>query len=305
MSLNTLEHSPPPFFRQGPSALSKLLFFSALAVFLMVADTRLQLSGPVRSAVATAIYPVQWLVMQPVRLAREVSRYFVSVDAATQAQADAARRLAELSLQAGQVQLLTLENERLRRLLDLRARTTVASRAAQVLYQTSDPYSKRLVIDKGQLQGVTAGSPVLDESGLLGQITRVYPLVSELTLVVDRGQLTPVLNVRTGARGVAAGEPSADGASLALRYVPANADVIEGDLLVTSGIDGVYPPGIPVARVRSVQHQSNSAFAGIVAQALAQVNSARHVLVLEPLNPVPVAPPVEPTEPRETRRRKP
>ena len=284
MPLGTLDRSPPPFFRQGASALSKLIVCSALALFLMVADTRFKLTQPLRIALAAVVYPVQWLAMRPVLLVEEVSSYFESLKS-SQSTADAARqKLGLQSQRANQVEQLALENSRLRQLLQLRERITTPSQAAQVLYDSADSYSRKVVIDKGLLQGVSAGSPVLDERGVLGQVTRVYPSVSEVTLVTDREQSIPVLNVRTGARAVAFGDPGNHANALELRFMASNADVQVGDVLTTSGIDGVYPPGLPVARVAKIERQVETAFAHIFCTPLAGVDGALHVMVLQPVS---------------------
>ena len=293
MPLGTLDRTPPPFFRQGPSALTRLAVCSLLAVLLMVADSRYQLTRPLRASIATAIYPLQWLVLQPVRLVRHGGDYFESLSAA-QAALDASEKKLNLqSVRAGQVEQLSIENTRLRELLALRARLGSPGQAAQVIYDAADPYTRKVVIDQGAVNGVALGSPVLDESGVLGQVTRVYPLVSEVTLVTDRDQAIPVLNTRTGVRGMAFGDPASRGGGLELRFMAANADVLPGDLLTTSGVDGVYPAGLPVARVAKVERQGNTAFAQISCQALAQVSGVEHVLVLAPLAAV-LAPPPEP-----------
>lgn len=283
MPLGTLDRTPPPFFRQGASAFSKLMVFSALALFLMVADTRFQMTQPLRMAVATALYPVQWLVMRPVLWIEAGSRYFESLQSAQSAQEAARQKLGLQSQRANQVEQLLLENTRLRKLLALRERFATSGQAAQVLYDAADPYTRKVVIDKGLMHGVSAGSPVLDESGVLGQVTRVYPLVSEVTLVTDRDQAIPVLNTRTGARAVAFGDPGAHAGALELRFMAANADVQAGDLLSTSGVDGVYPPGLPVARVEKVERRVESAFARIYCTPVALAAGAAHVMVLQPI----------------------
>lgn len=283
MPLGTLDGTPPPFFRQGPSALSKLIFFSALALFLMVADARFHVTQPLRAGLATVLYPVQWLVMRPVVWAEGGGKYFESLTSAQSSEAATRRQLSVQSVRANQVEQLTLENSRLRRLLELRERVTTPSLAAQVLYDAADPYSRKVVIDRGSLAGVLAGSPVLDENGVLGQVTRVYPMVSEVTLVTDRDQAIPVLNTRTGARGVAFGDPGLRANALELRFMAANADVQAGDLLSTSGVDGVYPPGLPVARVEKVERRVDSAFARISCVPLALVAGVGNVMVLTPV----------------------
>ncbi|WP_332777682.1 rod shape-determining protein MreC [Polaromonas sp.] len=284
MPLGTLDRSPPPIFKQGPSALSKLMFFSALALFLMVADTRFRITQPIRSALATVLYPAQWLALLPVRAVQNSGEYFTTLNQAKINNDEARRKLALQSMRAGQVEQLTLENSRLRKLLELREQLATALMAAEVLYDTADPYTRKVIIDKGQTHGVDLGSPVIDESGVLGQVTRVHPLASEVTLVIDRDLAIPVLNVRTGARSVAYGDASLSGGGLELRFMGSNADVQQGDLLTTSGVDGVYPPGLPVARVDRIERRAESAFARIYCSPKALVEGARHVMVVKPLS---------------------
>ncbi|MFI4927622.1 MAG: rod shape-determining protein MreC [Burkholderiales bacterium] len=292
MPLGTLDRTPPPFFKQGPSALSKLMVCSALALFLMVADARFRITQPIRAAVATVLFPVQWLAMRPVLVVRTVQDYFVSLNTALNNEEQARRKLILQSQRAGQVEQLLNENAQLRKLLGLRERLNTPSTAAEVLYDAADPYTRKVVIDKGLAQGISSGSPVIDESGVLGQVTRVHPLISEVTLVTDSDQAIPVLNTRTGARGIAYGDAGRFGSGgLELRYMAANADVQPGDLLTTSGIDGVYPPGIPVAKVSKVERRPDSGFARIVCVPQAQVAGVRHVMVLKSLlNQIPPRP---------------
>jgi rod shape-determining protein MreC len=295
MPLGTLDRTPPPFFKQGPSALSKLMVFSALALFLMVADTRFKLTQPLRAAVGTVLYPVQWVAMRPVLAVRYGGDYFQSLRSAQESEAQARIKLAQQSERANQVEQLSQENDRLRKLLALRERLVSTGQAAEVLYDAPDPYTRKIIIDKGLVQGVQEGSPVLDESGVLGQVTRVHAMISEVTLITDRDQAIPVLNTRTGARSVAYGDPGGSHAgALELRFMAGNADVQAGDLLTTSGVDGVYPPGLPVARVDKVERRADSAFARIYCTPQASVGGARHVMVLAPLTAqIPARPPAD------------
>lgn len=283
MPLGTLDRTPPPFFKQGPSALSKLMVFSALALFLMVADTRFRIAQPVRTAVATVLYPLQWAILRPVLALRQGGEYFDALRDAQVLEAAARRKLAQQSQQANQLELLMLENERLRKLLELRARISSPAQAAEVLYDAADPYTRKVIIDKGLAQGVEEGSPVIDESGVLGQVTRVHPLISEVTLVTDRDHAIPVLNARTGARSIAYGDPTGPHGALEVRFMASSSDVQPGDLLTTSGVDGVYPAGLPVARVAHVERRADTAFARIACVPQASVDGARHVMVLTPL----------------------
>jgi len=295
MPLGTLDREPPPFFRQGPSALSKLAVCSALALFLMVADSRFKVMQPLRVVLAGVLYPAQWLALRPVLAYQEITQYFSSLSAARAAQDDAIRKHNLQSQRANQVEQLSLENQRLRKLLGLRERLQAPAMAAQVIYDAADPYSRKVIIDKGLADKVGLGAPVLDESGVLGQVTRVYPMVSEVTLVTDRDHAIPVLNTRTGARGVAYGDASLHADAIELRFMAANADVAAGDLLTTSGVDGVYPPGLPVARVEKVERRVDAVFARIYCVPLALVSGSGHVMVLDPVfTQVPPRPAPEP-----------
>jgi rod shape-determining protein MreC len=284
MPLGTLDRTPPPFFKQGPSALSKLMFFSAFALFLMVADLRFRIIQPVRAAIATVLYPVQWVALQPVRAVQNGGGYFTALRQARASEEEARAKLALQSLRASQVEQLGLENTRLRKLLDLRENKAITGLAAEVLYDAPDPYTRKVIIDKGMAHGVVLSSPVVDESGVLGQVTRVHPLVSEVTLVIDRELAIPVLNARTGARSVAYGEPTASGGGLELRFMGSNSDVQPGDLLTTSGVDGVYPAGLPVAKIDKIERRAESAFARIFCIPQAQVGAAFHVMVVAPVS---------------------
>ena len=304
MPLGTLDRTPPPFFKQGPSALSKLMVFSAIALFLMVADTRFKVSQPLRAGVAAVLYPLQWLALRPVLIVRYGGDYFESLKTAQANEEQARVKLLQQAQRANQVDELLAENRRLRELLGLRNRISVGSRAAEVLYDAADPFTRKVIIDKGLAQGIQAGSPVIDESGVLGQVTRVMPLVSEVTLVTDREHAIPVLNTRTGARSVAYGDPTSTTGQMELRFMAGNADVQPGDLLATSGVDGVYPPGLPVAKVVKVERRGSGGFALISCAPQARVDGARHVMVLDriaeqlPARPEPAPAPAAAAKPK-------
>jgi len=283
MPLGTLERKVPSF-RQGPSALSRVVLYSAMALFFMVADARFHVTEPMRQVVAVVLYPLQWLMLQPVEFVGRGAGYFQSLDEAHERLEETRRQMAQMAVRAGATELLQHENAQLRELLALRQRIDTPSMAAEVLYDTADPYSRKVTIDKGQLAGVQPGSPVVGAHGVLGQVTRVFAALSEVTLLIDRDQAIPVLNARTGARSIAYGDPLAshDG-GMELRFMPGNADVQEGDLLTTSGVDGVYPAGLQVARVMHIERRADSTFARIYCAPLAQMDGARQVMVLQPV----------------------
>ncbi len=291
MPLGTLDRTAPPLFNQGPSALSKLIFFSALALFLMVADARFNVVGPVRAVIGSLLYPVQWLALKPVQMMAGGARYLEDLQRAQHGETEARKALAAQSERASQADALRQDNARLRAMLELRQISPAPGRVAEVLYDAADPFSRKIVIDQGLNHGTVAGSPVIDEHGVLGQVTQVQALTSEVTLVSDRTLSIPVQNMRTGARSVAFGDANAYVGGLELRFTQANADVKEGDLLATSGVDGVYPAGLPVARIDRIERRADSAFARIHCLPLAHVSAARYVMVLVPVG-------VQPMEPR-------
>lgn len=299
MPLGTLDRTPPPFFRQGLPARTKLVLFSALALFLMAADNRLAIVQPLRAAAATALMPVVKVLGIPVQAWGQGGDYLGGLRAALDEAHAAQARLAEQAAHAARADALAQENARLRALLALRPAVQVKTQAAEVLYEAPDPFSRKVFLDRGGQQGVMAGSPVINEAGVLGQVTRVYPYSAEVTLLLDKDAAIPVVNTRTQHRSAAFG--SGDGHTMELRFVAGNDDVQVGDLLATSGSDGVYPAGVAVAKVSAVDRQADSGFARITLVPTALPDGVHHVLVLEPLSaqlPARPEPPPEPETPR-------
>jgi rod shape-determining protein MreC len=253
------------------------------------------MTAPLRSATAMLLRPVEQVLHVPVAAWRNASEYLEGLAAARAAESEARESLAEQAQRTAQTQVLEQENARLRALLELRPRIGVHWIAAEVLYDAPDAFSRKVIIDRGQTHGVGRGSPVVNEAGVLGQVTRVYRQTSEVTLLTDREAAIPVLNQRTQQRSVAFGEPSTG--SMELRFTAANADVQAGDLLTTSGLDGVFPFGLSVARVAHVDRRADQQFAKIVLTPVAGRDSVRHVLVLEPVGmQLPPRPEPDPAE---------
>lgn len=290
--LGTLDRTPPPFFRQGYSALSKLVFFSALSIFCMVADQRLAVVVPVRMAIGTALAPVQHVLLAPSRAWDTAAGYWQGLTRAVEGQQQAERGKVALAEQAAAAARLAEENTRLRALLALGPALQVRTQAAEVLYEAADPFSRKVIVNRGTTQGVAVGSPVINEQGVIGQITRVYAYTAEVTLVTDRDAAVPVLNTRTQQRGAAFGGLD-KGTAMELRFVLSSADLQVGDPMHTSGLDGVYPSGLPVGQVASVERQGDGGFARVVLRPAARLDGLRHVLIVEPvgaqLPPRPVA----------------
>lgn len=305
MSIGTIDRTPPPFFRQGPSALSKLILCSALALFLMVADNRFTITRQLRAVLATVLYYPQQALLVPVQLVMGGSDYFMGLTRALANEEAAKRELARQAERTLRVDQLQAENTRLRALLDLRPSLNVHSQPAEVLYEASDPYSRKVIIDRGATSGIVVASPVINEAGVLGQVTRVYPLSSEVTLLADKDAAIPVLNARTQARSAVFGSAGVVGGGMEMRFMAGNADVQVGDVLTTSGVDGVYPPGLPVAKVVSVDRKVDSGFARIALVPSARPDGVRHVMVIEPIGlqmPPQPEPVVDEAKPRATKK---
>ena len=287
-----MESQPPPFFRTGLSPLSRLFIFTILSLVLIGADARLKYLETVRQVVSVVIYPLQRLAAAPFGIVTRVSDFFTTQSSLQTENAKLAQQTLTQSAQLQQLASLQSENEHLRKLLAARERLASQTSFAEVLYAARDPFSRRIWIDKGSQQEVRAGQPVIDGNGVIGQVTRVMPWLSEVTLITDKGHLVPVLNTRNGIRAVLGGTGS-DG-SLELKFVPLNADFENGDQLVTSGIDGVYPPGLPVAQIVNVERNAAFLFARITCKPLGGVSSHRQVLVVHAEQKIPERPAEEP-----------
>ena len=273
-----MDHAPPQFFHRGPAPIARLAFFALLSVLLMVLDARFRYAEPLRQVIVLAVYPIQQLSIAPVSALARTREFFAS-------RAELRRENTELraeKLRDAQ-EILALdavrsENEQLRRLIGARDKLPARAIFAEIVYAGRDPFSRKVIVDRGSQQGVTAGQAVIDAAGVLGQVTRVQPLLAEVTLLTDKDHAIPVQVLRNGLRGVAYG--SGDGSTMEFRHMASNAEVEKGDLLVTSGIDGVYPVGLPVARVVRVERDAAYAFARIVCQPVAGIDQHRQVLVL-------------------------
>jgi rod shape-determining protein MreC len=295
-----MEHTPPPFFKRGPSLLTRLSFFSLLSLVLLYSDARFHYMEQMRRAIAAVLHPFEQAADLPGEVGDRISEFFVTQSSLKR---ENERLKRENFVNSGLLQTqqaLLAENEHLRALLDMRGRMERSSLAAEILYTARDPFVRKVVLDKGSTAGVQQGAAVIDATGLIGQVHRVFPWASEVSLITDRDQAIPVQIVRNGLRAVVFGL-GFDGA-LELRFMPVNADIQNGDLLVTSGIDGTYPPGLPVAAVSNIEHNAAYPFARITCTPASGVGSHGQALVLSRGEPLPDRPPQpQPPTPRKTR----
>ena len=284
--VTSLPSEPPRFFNRGPSPIARLTFFGVISLALMFIDARFRTLETVRMAIATVVYPVQQAALVPAQLAKAMTEFF---DTRSELR-DENARLKEQLLQASPAQQAQVasrqETDRLSKLLQISQTAPVRSQAARVVYLGRDPFSQKAFVDRSVSQPFEPGSAVADELGLLGQLTRVHPLFAEVTLVTEKDFAVPVKIERTSMHALLYGR--GPGKLPELRSVASNVDVREGDILITSSIDGLYPANIRVARVASVQRNAESPFAVIECTPTASVAGSDTVLVFDkPTAPAP------------------
>ena len=291
-------HKPPPIFKRGPRPIVRLLAYVTLSLFMLVADLRYEYLTLLREAFAVMTYPVKMAAASPADFMRNATHYFGSLVEVQEDNAALRRAQLETAKRLLRQEVLEEENRQLRGLLDMREALRMKSIATEVLYSSRDPFSRRVILNKGSLQEIEPGLAVVDEIGVLGQVVHVDPVQSEVMLITDKDLSVPVKTTRSGVRGVLFG---AGEGRLEMRFVLADADVKPGDRLVTSGLDGVYVPGLPVAEVLEVR-RGEQAFANILASPLAGVEKAQHVLVIGRLHlPDTPNPYSQTTKPKEDR----
>ena len=286
--MSVVGQEPPPFFKRGPAPLARLAFFLALSLLLLVLDLRYHTLEWTRQAVAIAVYPLQRLAYAPAEASGSIAGYLTTLVAAEKENAALRRRQLDDSRLLLRQNALEQENRHLRALLEMKQRQTVPSQVAEIIYSASDPFSRRVIIDKGTQAGIVAGQVAVDDRGVIGQVTRAFPMLSEVTLITDKDQAVPVQILRNGLRSVIFG--NGDG-SLELRFLSSSANIQVGDELVTSGLDGIYLPGLPVAKVVHIDRDTTYAFAHIRCEPIAGVESHDQVLVLGRPKALPPAPP--------------
>jgi rod shape-determining protein MreC len=278
----------PAFFNRGLSPLARLTVFGLLSLALLFADTRFRYLENVRQAVAIALYPMQRALEMPGVAIAYVAEYFGSKRDLADENAMLRQELVARAPATQGYGRLQEENGRLRALLGVRAQYAASAIAVQVLYTGRDPFTQKLFVDKGSNAGVQAGAGVIDANGVVGQVTRVLPYMSEVTLITDRDQAVPVQVERSGVRSVLFGNGT--GRSPELRFTSPSADIRAGDRLLTSGLDGTYPPGLAVAEIVDVVHDSGQMFARITCKPLAGIDHSEFLLVMSQSTSMPARP---------------
>lgn len=273
-----MDATSPPLFVRGTTPLVRLVLFGGLALFLMVLDARFKYTEPLRQGLLWIAYPAQRVAIAPFDLFDRARGYLVSQTGLQSENAELRTEQLKAAQDLVTLQALRGENDHLRAMLDAKQRLSQPSVFAEIIYLGRDPFSRKVIINRGSQAGVELGQPVIDSGGVIGQVTRVHPLVAEVTLVIDKEHAVPVMNVRTGLRGVAFG--SGDGRTLELRFQSQDTDIVAGDTLVTSGLDGLYPPSLPVAKVARVDKDASQTFARVILAPAGGPGQNKEVLVL-------------------------
>jgi rod shape-determining protein MreC len=276
------KNSKLPLFRPGVPQEIILIFLVVLSVFLLIVDTKTSVIDPVRQVVSLALYPAQKAVMLP-RDAVVWGQGVMNAAELIQNENEALQRrrieLAQVSSSAAQ---LSTENAQLRRLLGMQNnKSEQPAVVAEILYEAPTPFNRRLIFNRGELDGVAPGMPVIDEGGVVGQIVRVTPVSSEAALLTDEVVSIPVQLARTGLRLIAFG--SNQPGKIEVRYFSSDADIKPGDLLITSGIGGAYPAGLTVGKVDAVDRDASSGFAHAIVTPASHPDRYRHFLILRNL----------------------
>lgn len=287
-------------YNRGPSQASRLVFFAVLSVLLMFVDARYRYLESTRSALSVLVSPMQQLATLPHALWLQAGDFFVTQSSLLEENKSLHRQIERDSTQLVQSQALMLENQQLRNMMALQQRGQYTSQFAEIVYTELDVFRRKVLVSKGSTDNIQPGQVVMDDKGIVGQISRVYPWLSEVTLITEKDHAVPVQIQRNGLRSVVFG--AGDTSFLSIRYMPVSADIQNGDVLVTSGLDGVYPQGIPVARVEKIERDAAYPFARIICSPVGGVDRHRHLLVLSSMPKLPDRPEPEPVKVKSKKR---
>lgn len=262
----------------APSNFTRLILLSALSVTLMFLDHRGHHLEKIRATLNVLAYPIQLIAAAPAYVGGGIADFFTTRGTLRQ---DNEKLLAErqvLNARLQQFDALEEENARLRRMLGSAALVADKAIAAELVEVSTEPFTRKLVVAKGSRDGVYVGQSVIDAHGIMGQVTQVAANVSRVTLITDAGHAIPALDNRSGLRMLVFGTGDPD--SLKVPYLTSASDIKEGDLLVSSGMGGTFPPGYPVAQVDKIVNDPNEAFLAIAAKPAAQLNHGKQVMLI-------------------------
>jgi len=278
-------------FIRGPSATVRMVVLVIASIVLMTVDHRWHSLELARSALSGVLYPLQYTIDLPIRLFYWADEALSTQQSLLEKNREFEARHLENRVQLQKLDIIEKENERLRELLGAIPKTTERLLISEIINVDLDPYKQLILLNKGSSSEVYQGQPIIDAQGVMGQVVHVGPMSSTAVLITDASHAIPVQVNRTGLRAIAFGSGKID--QLNLRYLPHNVDIKEGDLLITSGLGGVFPPNFPVAVISKIERPSGEPFATIEAKPHALLDKSREVLLVWRNEPAPVADKVE------------
>jgi rod shape-determining protein MreC len=244
----------------------------------MLIDFRFKALDPIRNNLNWLLRPLEYVMMMPRNAYETTAEYFTTRGTLDKENQAMKVRQAELSLLANQSELLLIENQNLRQLMDLQKQVPFKTLPVEILFNPPNPISQRIVINRGSSDGLKLGNPIANDFGILGQVVRIYERSSEVSLLEDRDFAVPVQIARNGLRAAVFG--AGRGNPLELRYLPVASDLEVGDVLITSGIDGIYPPGFAVAVISRIERNADKNSSNVFCEPVAPVNRYRQALAL-------------------------
>jgi rod shape-determining protein MreC len=265
-------------FIRGPSSTFRMIILVIASIALMTVDHRWKSLEMVRSTLSSVLYPLQYTIDLPIRLYYWTDEVISTQQALLDKNREFEARHLENRVQLQKLDIIEKENDRLRQLLSATPKTTERLLISEIINVDVDPYRQLILLNKGSSNDVYQGQPIIDAQGVMGQIVHVGPISSSAMLITDASHVLPVQIDRTGLRANAFGTGKID--QLDLRYLPHNADIQVGDVLITSGLGGVFPPNYPVANITKVERPAGEPFALIEATPIAQLDKSREVLLV-------------------------
>jgi rod shape-determining protein MreC len=268
----------PAFFVRGASPFSRMVFYCALSIVIMAVDARLNYLSQIRQAFIGGLHPIERIANIPSELIRDSAKYFSVHNELVQENYMLKQQAFEHEVKLQRLLTLEAENEHLRSLLGGDIPIHPRAILGDISHTGRDPFRNVVIVNRGSQHNIQAGQAVVDSKGVIGQVTRVYPFSSEVTLITDKNLSIPVQVERNQLRAIAFGQ---SGNTLDIPYLPTNVDIKIGDKLVTSGIDGIYPAGLAVATVTKIDQNPESPFAKIISTPIAEVSHHLQLLILE------------------------
>jgi len=274
----TFSSDSRPIIAQGPSLVARLLFLGAVSIGIMVLDHRQKYLEVARSWLSSGVYPLQMAVQTPFQAWDWMTGSVADRKQLTVENQNMHAQLRVANLQLLRMAALAQENQQLRAIREASSNLQTRSLVTEIMRVDLDPYRHRVLLNHGKKDGLYKGQAVLDANGVFGQVTRVGQFAAEAILITDAGHATPIRVNRTGLRSIAYGTSNFN--KLSLPYITGDADIKEGDLLVTSGLGGIFPAGYPVAQISSVKRDPAQPFATVEAKPLAHMEQAHELLLV-------------------------